>query len=128
MLSVFDGPDRDNACTRRTRSNTPLQALTIANDASFMEMARSYGKRIVAESKQNDSRLRIRHAFEIAMSRKPSDKEFDRINSYFDSLLGFYRTHPKETRQIAGEDNAELAGWVSVARVMLNLDEFITRE
>ncbi len=128
MLSVFDGPDRDNACTRRTLSNTPLQALTIANDASFMEMARAYGKRIVAESKQNDSRLRIRNAFEIAMSRKPSDKEFDRIKSYFDSLLGFYRTHPKETRQIAGEDNAELAGWVSVARVMLNLDEFITRE
>lgn len=128
MLSIFDGPDRDNACTRRSLSNTPLQALTVANDPMFMEMARSFGQRLLSESTEQDVAARMGLAYRIAVCRSPTARETARTAEYFESLYKFYLSHPKATLQIAGTNDPELAGWVSVARVLLNLDEFITRE
>lgn len=128
MLSVFDGPDRDNACTRRSQSNTPLQALTIANDASFMEMSVAFGKRIMQESTSNKIESRIAKAYEIAMARLPSPKETQRMSAYVATSKSFYDQNPAEARKLSGENNVDSAVWISVARIMLNLDEFITRE
>ena len=98
-LMVFDSSDGFSACTRRIRSNTPLQALTLLNDEAFYECAQALAKRVEhAESP-------INHAFNLCLARKPSTDERERLSE----LL-------RET------------DWPTVARVLLNLDETITRE
>ncbi|MEE2639036.1 MAG: PSD1 and planctomycete cytochrome C domain-containing protein [Planctomycetota bacterium] len=128
MLSVFDGPDRDNACTRRTRSNTPLQALTIANDASFMEMARAFGNRIAKNPQAENTDAGIELACRIALSRPPAPAEKNRLRAYHDRMLQYYLANPSETEKMAGGQAPRRAAWIALARVLLNLDEFITRE
>ena len=125
MLLAFDGPDRDNACTRRSRSNTPLQALTIANDECFLEMAQAFGRRLHSDQSGAD---KTELAFRLALSRQPSRAEHERLQSFRESRLRYYQTHRSETEALAGEQSSELASWISLARVMMNLDEFITRE
>ena len=126
MLLAFDGPDRDNACTRRGQSNTPLQALTIANDAAFMEMAQAFGKRIDEVDRSQSDRIAV--AFQIAFSRLPTEQESKRLAEFQTSRLKFYRNDADATKTLAGTDSPELASWIALARVIMNLDEFITRE
>lgn len=121
LLPTFDAPDGNTTCTRRARSNTPLQALTLANDRVFAEMARILAKRIL-EGETIDPASRIRRAFEICLSREPNRAEEVRLAAFIDSQ-----------RSAAGsgqEDRAaaDLVAWTAGARVLLNLDEFITRE
>ena len=81
MLAAFDGPDRDNACTRRNRSNTPLQSLMMANDPVMVELARGLGSRILGDSLASDA-SRIATAFEICFSRQPTEAESARLATY----------------------------------------------
>ena len=111
LLTTFDGADAQTACTCRNRSNTPLQALHLANDPVFVEMAEALGKRILKEGPLDDAG-RIDFAFELCFSRKPLTSERDRLLQYRDGL----KANPPEKT------------WMMVARVLLNLDEFITRE
>jgi hypothetical protein len=114
QLVTFDAPDATTACTRRVRSNTPLQALTLANDAAFYEMAQALGARIVAGSGPGDDD-RVRSAFLLALGREPAATERRRLLA-----------HVAAEREDAGGDDS--AAWTAAARVLLNLDEFITRE
>ena len=125
MLLAFDGPDRDNACTRRSRSNTPLQALTIANDSAFMEMAVAFGKRIM---KTQGDQQRVQDAFVLAFSRLPTSDEAERVIEFQNEREAFYRENIDQAKLLCESESAELASWVAVARVLMNLDEFITRE
>jgi len=109
-LAVFDAPDAFSACTRRLRSNTPLQALTLLNDTAFVELAYALAERVTREAPP-DQRLDL--AFQLCLSRLPHDAERLRLRQLVD----------EESR-----DHGELAGWQSAARVLLNLDETITRE
>ncbi len=109
-LAVFDAPDAFSACTRRMRSNTPLQALTLLNDAAFVELAESLARRVVREAKEPD---RIDHAFRLCVARAPRPAERERLVALF----------ADEKR-----DGDETAAWTTIARVLLNLDETITRE
>jgi hypothetical protein len=111
LLPTFDAPDGNTTCTRRARSNTPLQALTLANDRVFDEMARILARRILRED-ANDPAVRIRRAFEICLSRAPSPAEAARLAAFVNEQRG----------------TGDLLAWTAGARVMLNLDEFITRE
>ena len=113
-LAVFDAPDAFSACTRRLRSNTPLQALTLLNDAAFYEFAEALAKRAVAQAPASDD-ARLNFAFRLCLSRQPNDREMQRLRD----LL---------TEQLAAESGNQLAAWTTVARVLLNLDETITRE
>lgn len=130
-LIVFDSPNTMTACTRRNRSNTPLQALTLMNDAAFHEMAQAFGMRLVREAKPEQ---RFDRAFEIALARKPRAKELERLRSLLAVERDELATHPEEVEKLVGgkasaeADRAEMAAWISVARVILNMDEFITRE
>src|SRR5437667_8116491 len=111
-LNVFDAPDAFSACTRRLRSNTPLQALTLLNDQQFYELAEGLAARI--QSHEGDDGSKIEFAFRCCTGRRPSDGERDRLE-----------------RLISGEREANATGqpaWTTVARVLLNLDETITRE
>ncbi len=112
FLKTFDAPDSNTACTRRYQSNTPLQALTLLNDEAFIECARSLGEHL-AQCELEADEDRIRYAMKLCLAREPSEYELQRLQS----LLS-------EQRASADQSTA----WNTLARVMLNLDEFITRE
>ncbi len=133
MLPTFDAPDANGTCTRRNRSNTPLQALTLANDGSFMELARGFSDRILKEASASDE-ARLNFAAQAALSRRLSESELDRLLKYVDAHRGMYAADTEAAKQAAsaqrpaGVDEVTSATWTAVARVLLNLDEFITRE
>ncbi len=109
-LAVFDAPDAFSACTRRLRSNTPLQALTLLNDAAFVELADALAQRIQAEAPEAQ---RLEFGFRLCTGRKPNAVERTRLQTLLD----------EESR-----DGDVRAAWQTCARVLLNLDETITRE
>lgn len=111
-LTVFDSADGFSACTRRVRSNTPLQALTLLNDEAFHEFAQALGKRAQQFSARDDAG-RIDHAFRLCVSRTPTRSERSRLLKVLESQ-----------RKAGGG----AAAWTAVARVLLNLDETMTRE
>ncbi len=110
LLTTFDAPDAQTACTRRNRSNTPLQALHLANDPVFVEIAKGLGDRILKEGPADDAG-RITYAFKLCFCRAPSQPEQERLLAYLATQL-----------------NAKAGAWTMVGRVLLNLDEFLTRE
>jgi mono/diheme cytochrome c family protein len=118
-LIVFDAPDATLACTRRNRSNTPLQALTLLNDQAQYEFAQALAGRVLHEKAATDQD-RICLAFRLCLARQPSQRERDR-------LCELLHREFTEGEKASAEEN-QFAAWTSVARVLLNLDEFITRE
>ena len=114
-LTIFDAADGITSCTRRVRSNTPLQALALLNDEASIEFAESLAERMISEVTGSEEK-RIRHGFDLAVQRTPRAREADR-------LLRFVRQQRDSQPQAS-----EKALWTSVARVLLNLDEFMTRE
>src|SRR5262249_47702588 len=120
-----------NACTRRNRSNTPLQALTLLNDQAFVEMAQGLAWRVLHESLDSDS-ARLTRAFQLCLGREPSALELNRLNSVLigqrSQLSDAEAARLAPERFAAGFPPRDFAAWTTVARVLLNLDEFITRE
>ncbi len=113
-LTAFDAPDGNTTCTRRLRSNTPLQALTLLNDQAYFELAQALATRCLKEA--TDEPARIRQLFRVCLGREPSERERRAI----ERLL---------SRQRASKEKPdERVAWTLAARVLLNLDEFITRE
>jgi mono/diheme cytochrome c family protein len=125
-LVTFDAPDASVCCTRRNRSNTPLQALTLLNDAGFYEYARGLAARIDREASGDDT-AKLRYAFRVCLARTPSAKELSRLQSFLAREKRYLDADLSEAKKISPEA-PERAAWVMVARVLLNLDEFITRE
>jgi hypothetical protein len=139
-LTVFDAPDAGTACTRRSRSNTPLQALTLLNDAGFAEYAYGLAARLLREGGPGDED-RVRHGFRLCLGRDPSGAETRRLTGFLATQREHYAANPAEAAALlagggpAGKKLAEVPGeagtkaaLVLLARVLLNLDEFITRE
>jgi hypothetical protein len=143
-LTVFDAPDGTSTCTRRIRSNTPLQALTLLNDHAFLELAQGLAERVYQESNHKEhighEAERIRHAFRLCLAREPSPAECKRLEQFFALQLKEYQADPDQALALllVGQkrdnsvplppDLAQRAAWMSLCRVLLNLDEFITRE
>ncbi len=131
-MTVFDFPDANVSCTRRIRSNTPLQSLTLANDLTFVEFARGMALRVMAVSGDDSQRLIAIH--EICLSRQPASVELARLREYLEKQ----RTKFSEDKQAAmafgpnplpeNVNPVDGAVWTAVSRVLMNLDEFITRE
>jgi cytochrome c553 len=135
-LSTFDAPDREKCVARRAVTNTPLQALVLLNDTTYVEAARALAQRVIADAGPVASQ-RIRLAFRLATGRAPTLRETQ-------ILAGLERTemlHYRQDRDAAtklvavGEsptsskaDPSELAAWTTVANAILNLDETITKE
>jgi hypothetical protein len=132
FLVTFDAPDANAACTRRIRSNTPLQALTLANDRSFVEMAGALAARVLDESPSSDDEARIATAFRICLARDPNPIELKRMTAFVKSQVPRAKPEAKTVAAKEGEDaegpTPEEVAWTAAARVLLNLDEFITRE
>ena len=124
-LVLFDAPIAQETVTRRNRSNTPLQALTLLNDESQTEFASALGKRIRSHADERDDR--IRYAFEVCLARSPVASERERLGQFVATMTDAFATD-QEARERSGEDTADAAAWAAAARVMINLDEFITRQ
>jgi hypothetical protein len=133
MLLTFDSPDSNVCCVRREKSNTPLQSLTLLNDPVFVEAAQALGRRIVEERKGSAAE-RLKFGFKLATSREPTAAEFAVLSTLFDRLFSSARAHPEAAAKLvgrhapAGVDAAEAAAWVALGRMLLNLDETVTRE
>lgn len=133
MLPTFDAPDANGTCTRRNRSNTPLQALTLANDGAFMEFAKALSDRVLEEASDYDD-ARITFAFRAVLARDPSPYERERLLKFVAAQRKHFEASFDDAKAAASADRpqsideSESATWTAFARVMLNLDEFITRE
>ena len=132
MLTTFDTPRFNTTCTRRVRSNTPLQSLTMANDEAMLENARALGQRLVREAQ--DPAERIELAYRLCFARQPNPQEISSLLAYVKSQTTDFLASPDDAKSISAaaegsdEQLAENAAWTVLARVLLNLDEFITRE
>ncbi|MDE0262034.1 MAG: PSD1 and planctomycete cytochrome C domain-containing protein [Bryobacterales bacterium] len=124
-LILFDAPIAQESVTRRNRSNTPLQALTLLNDESQTEFASALATRIREYS--DDREERIRRAFEICLARQPRAPETERLAGFLSHMTDAFATDAEALRK-TGADTASGAAWTAAARVMLNLDEFVTRQ
>lgn len=139
MLIAFDAPDSNLSCTRRERSNTPIQALTMWNDPVMFECAQALGSRIMQEipagpSNESTTDDRIRHGFRLCLARDPSPQDLEVVRELFHTQLELAAQDERAARLVAGRSDiapaeaAELAAWVVVGRTLMNLDEFITRQ
>ncbi len=133
-LMVFDAPNSTTACTRRVRSNTPLQALTLLNDEAYVEAAEALAARVIHEAPAETGQ-RLEYAFELCTARKPDEKERQTIGGFVAGQLDDFQTDPKlaesvlrNTVKYDRQQLPEIAAWTAAARVLMNLDEFITRE
>jgi hypothetical protein len=139
-LTAFDAPDTGAACTRRNRSNTPLQAFTLLNDAGFAEYAYGLAARILRDGATTEGD-QVRRGFRLCLGRKPSEAEAKRLAVFLTKQRKHYAAHAAEAETLlgrggpAGKQLAEAPGeagpkaaLVLLARVLLNLDECITRE
>ena len=133
-LMVFDSPDALTTSTKRNRSNTPLQALTLLNDTGFHEFAQGLARRVVDERPDGDVTERSAHAFRICLARSPSAGELETLSDLASTQLDEFQTYPEQAQQTLtlgsreGDNPPELAAWTTVAGVLMNLDEFLTRE
>jgi hypothetical protein len=125
MLMTFDAPDATVSCSRRERSNTPLQALTLLNDPVFYECAETLGQQMV-EQHPDDISAAVEELFLRCLSRRPVNQERDFLVAAYHDLV---RLKDGERKQDASEDeDAELAAIIALTRIVMNLDEFITRD
>jgi hypothetical protein len=139
MLQVFDAPNGDFSCVRRMRSNTPLQALVGLNETIFTECAQALARHTLIEGGRTDAE-RIAYAFRRVLSRTPATDETQDLISLLDKERKRIAEGWLDPRQIAtgkndlpadlpkGATPAELAQYTLVARVILNLDEAMTKE
>ena len=135
MLTTFDVPRFNQTCTQRMRSNTPLQALTVANGQAMVEIAQQLGRRILTDKNGQDVEAKITYLYNLCFARSPNESELRALIAFFDSQHNFFADNSNESEKLTGEEEdsnaentAELAAWIATSRVVLNLDEFITRE
>ena len=144
---TMDAPTSETTCVRRDRSNTPLQALTLLNDTVFVEASQAMARRILRECPDRTIAARAGYAFRLCLARPPRREELARLTAFFDRQFARFRVGELDAARVAGlgskdppptpllastsprgSDPNELAAWTVVARVLLNLDETVTRE
>ena len=135
MLANFDAPSREECTASRPVSNTPQQALTLLNDPAFVEAARALAGRLLRSEPRDDAR-RLDTAFRLALARPARGAEIDSLNTFLATQRAHYRAHPEQAGPFlrvgqlpipAGADEPELAAWTQAARVVLNLQEAMTK-
>jgi Protein of unknown function (DUF1553)/Protein of unknown function (DUF1549)/Planctomycete cytochrome C len=135
LFTTFDAPDFQTVCTRRGRSNTPLQALTVANDEVFLEFSQGLAARALREVPADDAAARIARAYLLALCRQPSPTELSILHGYYDRQLADLSKDPERAKALLSNELAKskdspeaAAALVLVSRAIFNTDSFITRE
>jgi hypothetical protein len=135
-MATFDAAGREACTVRKARTNTPLQALTLLNEVTFVEAARALAQRVMTEGGKTPED-RITRAFRLVTARRPRPVELQILQAGLEDHLARYRRDPKaalklvstgESRRDEKLDVAELAAYTAVASLILNLDETITKE
>ena len=135
-LATFDAPDREKCTTRRARTNTPLQALALMNDTTYVEASRALAEKMIKEA-DRDGEKRIEYAFRRVTAREPSAEETEVLLALANEQQQDYRRDPAAAKGLlavgdsafdSSLDPAEFAAWTTVASTILNLDETITKE
>ena len=128
-MTTFDAPNREVCTIRRTRTNTPLQALVTLNDSVYLEAAQGLALRMLRGGSSVADR--IRYGFELCVARPPNDREINRLAELFGEAMSDFAKNPDEkAKKIApanAADPVELAAWTTVANVLLNLDETLMK-
>jgi hypothetical protein len=135
-MVTFDGPARETCIARRSRTNTPLQALALMNDVTFVEAARKLAERTLREG-GSDSQQRLTWMFRLLTSRPPRAAELAVLETALARHLDKYREQPAQAAALLGEgesprdmtlDVAEFAAYTTLGNMLLNLDEVVTKE
>ncbi len=130
----FDAPDRASCVAQRSRTNTPLQALTLLNDPVYVEMTRAFAERILNESPSGDPDARIRFAFRACTAREPSRNEVEILARIYRQEIQRLDAQPKAVEKLvpakglSTSEQRERAVWFAIGNILLNLDETITKE
>ncbi|MBT3636641.1 MAG: DUF1553 domain-containing protein [Opitutae bacterium] len=133
----FDGPDRSSCFPKRSRTNTPLQALTLLNDQAYVEMALGFAASIIQEKSVSGDKEGARWAFRRTLAREPTEREVAVLEGLLQKERKRLQANPKDAKALVGTasalklspglDEVELASWFFVANALLNLDETITK-
>jgi len=133
-LATFDAPNREVCVARRARTNTPLQALILLNDTTYVEAARKLAEQVMSSDAGFGARLS--NAFRMTVAREPSDQERQILSEMYESSLARFDKNPVEAEKLlkvgraprdASRNQQELAAWTVVCSTLLNLDETISR-
>ena len=130
FLMNFDASDKNLTSCRRDRSNSPLQALNLLNDPVFFEAAQALAARTLREV-SGSFEARLDHAFRLCLARGPNSSERKRLADYFRRQVQMLDSETAESLfavDLPSVDRIEAAAWVGLSSILLNLDEFITRE
>jgi hypothetical protein len=135
MMANFDAPARDECAAARTNSNTPQQALTLLNDPAFVEAARVFAARLLADKKVTTDQARISAAYRIALNREPAARELEALTAFLKTQQDHFAAAPEEAAKLLAIGLAPQSGlapvphasWTQLARVLLNAQETITR-
>ncbi|MGC3970111.1 MAG: PSD1 and planctomycete cytochrome C domain-containing protein [Pirellulales bacterium] len=135
FMSNFDGPNREQMCSRRERSNTPLQALQLMNDVQHFEAARALAERTLADGGNSDAK-RISFLYRSVLAREPQPRELSIVGRALAEQRRLYAADPKaakaaidvgESKAQGAADASESAAWTLTANLILNLDETLNR-
>ena len=138
-MDTFDAPNREVCTVRRTRTNTPLQALVTMNDPVYVEASQALARRTLAEVPQASgltadelTRQRITHAFRLCATRQPTSEEVEVLAESLKRVHDRYTSDPEGAAKMAGAttpagQEIEVASWTVLSNVLLNLDETLTR-
>ena len=134
-LATFDAPDREKCTSRRLITNTPLQALVLLNDPTYVEASRALAQRAILEAGR-DPQTRLRYIFRESTGRLPTAAESRILLDLAQRRLTHYHQHPELAAKLiavgaskaANLEVVDLAAWTMVASTIFNLDETITKE
>lgn len=135
-MLLFDAPNRETCIVKRSRTNTPLQALALLNETTFVESAHGLANRMVTEGGATPAE-RIAHGFRLAIGRKPTADELAALVDGFDADRAAFTAVPERAERYAAVGlvkkpdavpAADFAAYSLAANVIINLDEFVMRE
>ncbi len=135
-MIVFDATDRETCTVQRARTDTPLQALTLMNDVTYVEASRKLAERMMTEGGEA-SGARVAYGFELVTGRKPGPRELAVLSETVEKFLDAYRGDPESAQGLLKEgeavrneklDAGDVAAYTAVASLILNTDEAVTRE
>ena len=133
-MTTFDAPNREVCTVRRTRTNTPLQALVTLNDPVYIEAAQALARKMAAGG--STTLDKVRFGFRLCLVREPEEREVERLAKLYDTALATYTADRVQALKMAtdplgplpmGADAADLAAWTVVGNVLLNLDETLMK-
>ncbi len=135
VMTTFDAPSREFCVVKRSRSDTPLQALALLNDPACIEAAQALARRMTTEAGKNNED-RAAYGLRLCLSRAPRGQELERLLALYEQELARFKQNAEAAEKMAtselgkapeGMSLAELAAWTVVANVLLNMDEMITK-